>query len=233
MLEETYRELWKRGQTIFDKTVQGRIVSEKEFEQKELLMYSFRVDNFEDLESMLFFAKERFKKEHLTIEVAKEWLNDMINNETLHENWWDKTEYTQNYFKKFCDEGNGNASYSYGERLIPQIKFLIKRIKDNKYGRGCSLSMTNIEDISKIGHRVPCSLTYNFICRPTLQGDKLNLIVYMRSSDSINFFPLDFARSVLFLKHIAKEVNLEPGFVSMSITSLHAYKCDIPSEFTW
>ena len=50
MADETYRELWKRGQTIFDCTVQGRIVVEGQgYEQKEVIFYYFRVDNFDDI----------------------------------------------------------------------------------------------------------------------------------------------------------------------------------------
>ena len=79
MLEETYREIWKRGRTIFDATVQGKKVSETEYEQKELIFYNFRVDSFDDISEMLEKAKQMFNKEHLEISTAKEWLNDMLN----------------------------------------------------------------------------------------------------------------------------------------------------------
>lgn len=233
MLEETYRELWKRGQTVFDKTVQGRVVAETEFEQKELVFYSFRVDDFSDMDLMIQKAKELFKKEHHTMKVAEQWLWDILNNNSLKETWWDMTEYTKKYFKDFCDEGSGNASYSYGERVIPQLDSLFKRLRNNKYARGAVIILPIPDDINRIGRRVPCSTSWHFLCRPTLSGDKLNLIVNQRSCDAINFFPLDFIKAVLLLKHVAKELNLDYGYIIMSIDSLHVYKRDIPAGFQW
>lgn len=234
MLDETYREIWKRGQTIFDKTVQSKIVTEGEgFEQKEIVFYNFRVDNFDDLKEMLEKSRKMFEKEHHDIKVAEKWFDDMINNKTLHENWWDMTEYTKKYFKDFCDEGNGNASYSYGERIIPQLPALIEKLKKNPYSRGAIITMPILEDINRVGRRVPCTSSYHFLCRPTINGDKLNLIVNQRSCDAINFFPLDFVKSVLFLKHIAKETGLSVGYVIMNIGSLHIYAKDCPEVYRW
>lgn len=233
MIDETYREIWKRGQTIFDKTVQGKIVGEKEFEQKELLFYSFRVDRFDDVKEMLDKCQLMFKKPHLKIEVAEQWFNDMIDNETLHEKWWDLTEYTQEYFKKFCDEGDGNASYSYGERIMPQLIALSHRLKSNIYSRGAIISMMNRDDITKIGRRIPCTTSYHFLARPTMTGNKLNLIVSQRSADAINFFPLDFAKAYLFLKYVAQDVGVEVGSIIMSVNSLHVYSLDVPENYKW
>ncbi len=233
MLDETYREIWKRGQTIFDKTVQGKEVDSKDFEQKEIIFYNFRVDNFDDMKIMLDKANKIFSKQHLSLEVAQKWFEDMINNNSLHENWWDMTEYTKNYFNQFCNEGNNCASYSYGERIIPQLQALIEKLKSNKYSRGAIITMPNQDDIKKKGRRVPCTTAYHFICRPTLHGDKLNLIVMQRSCDAINFFPLDFAKATLFLQYIAKETRLEVGSLIMSINSLHIYSKDTPQEYKW
>ena len=233
MIEETYRELWKRGQTVFDKTVQGKIVSEEEYEQKELICYNFRVDDFSDLSEMLDLARKNFNYKHLHINVAKEWLKDMTTNNTLTEKWWNMTDYSNKYFKEFCEEANGKASYSYGERIIPQLDGLYKRLESNKYSRGALISLNINDDINRIGRRIPCTNSYHFIARPTIDGDKLNLIVFQRSSDAINFFPLDFAKAVLFLKFVCEKVNMNPGFVSMIINSLHLYKKDVINIYKW
>lgn len=234
MLDETYREIWKRGQAIFDKTVQSKVVSEGDgFEQKEIIFYNFRVDNFDDLKQMLDKASEMFGKEHVNIDVAETWLHDMLYNDSLRETWWDKTDYTKKYFKDFCDIGNNTASYSYGERIIPQLDALITKLKKNKYSRAAMITMPTPQDICKVGVRVPCTTAYHFICRPTLHGDKLNLIVTQRSADAINFFPLDFTKAYLFLKHVAKETNLEVGYLIMSINSLHVYSRDVPESYKW
>jgi thymidylate synthase len=143
------------------------------------------------------------------------------------------TDYTKKYFKDFCDEGNGNASYSYGERIIPQLQSLITKFKKNRYSRGAVITMPSLDDINKVGRRVPCTSSYHFICRPTINGDKLNLIITQRSCDAINFFPLDFAKAVFFLNHIAKETGIDIGYIIMSISSLHIYAKDCPEVYKW
>jgi len=233
MLDETYREIWKRGQTIFDKTVQGKIVGEKDYEQREVVFYTYRVDNFDDLPQMLEKAKKTFGKEHVTLEVAKAWTNDMLENLSLHETWWDLNESTKDYFSKFCDEGNGLASYSYGERMMLQVPSVVARLKSNPFSRGAIITLLNGDDVGKIGRRIPCTISYHFLARPTIGGVKLNLIVNQRSADAINFFPLDFAKAVMLLQHVSNETGLAVGSLIHSINSLHVYALDVPEEYKW
>jgi len=233
MLDETYREVWKRGQTIFDQTVQGKIVDPKDFERRELVFYNFRVDNFDDLKDMLDKARETFNKEHLAIDSAYEWLKDMTQNNTLRENWWQLHESSKRYWKEFCEEKDGNASYSYGNRMINQIQPLIEKIKRNKYSTGAQIIVSRETDISTVGRRIPCTTSFHFICRPTVPGDKLNLIINQRSADAINFFPLDFAKGVLLLQYISEKVGIPVGYVIQSIDSLHVYARDVPESYRW
>lgn len=233
MLDETYREIWKRGQTIWDKTVQGKQVGEKDYEQKEVVFYNFRVDDYSDNRAMLDKARATFGKKHLRYEVACQWFEDMLYNNTLHEKWWDMTPDTQDYFKKFCDEGDGFASYSYGERMMPQINYVIKRLAQNKYSRGAIISMFKLDDVSRIGRRIPCTVSYHFMVRPTTKGDKLNLLVNMRSADAINFFPLDFVKATMLLDYVGEKLVIPVGYIMMSIDSLHVYKLDVPNTYQW
>lgn len=233
MYEETIRELFKRGQTVFDETVQGKVVSETAFEQKEIINYSYMLTDFSDIDEMIVLAKKTCEKPHITSHIAEVWFDDMISNDSLKEEWWNETEYTKKYYKDFCDEGNGNAAYSYGERVIPNLKFVIERLKKNIYSRGAVLNLFNREDHSRIGRRIPCTLSYHFIARKTIDGDKLNLVLTQRSCDMLNFFPLDIYKAYLLLKHVAKEVNVKVGYIIHNTTSLHCYKKDIPSSYTW
>jgi len=234
MLDETYRELWKRSQRIQDSTVQGKKIESDDYEQKEIMFYNYRVDNFDDLSEMLDKAKEISGKEHLTMETAEAWFKDMVSNETLKENWWDLHESTKAYYKKFCSENEkGESAYSYGERIIPQLQHVINRFKGNTYCRGAQILMGKLTDAERVGRRVPCTISYHFIARPTLDGDRLNLILTQRSGDLMNFFPLDFAKAVLLLKHIAKETGIKPGYIIHSINSLHVYAIDYPKQYTW
>lgn len=233
MYEEAFRELFKRGQTVFDKTVQGRVVGEKDYEQKEIVSYSYMLNNFDDLDEMMILAKKNFEKEHLTTHVAEVWFNDMIHNPTTKEKWWDETEYTKKYFKKFCDEGNGFASYGYGERIIPQLQHLINRLKKNIYSRGAVIAVYDNRDVARVGRRIPCTVAYHFIARKTVSGDKLNMIINQRSCDAINFFPLDIYKAYLLLKYIANEIGIDVGYIIHNIDSFHVYKMDVPQKYTW
>jgi len=233
MYDETFRELFKRGQTVFDKTVQGKIVSEKDFEQNELVSYSYMLTNFDALDEMMLTANKTFQKEHLTPRVSQVWFDDMIENNSLKESWWAETEYTKDYFTKFCDEGDGNAAYSYGERTISKLKPVIERLKANNYSRGSFINIYETKDVFRVGRRTPCTIGYHFLARDTIDGIKLNVIVSQRSCDAINFFPHDLYKAYLLLKYIAKEVNLKVGYLVHNINSLHAYKKDIPEHYTW
>lgn len=233
MFEETFRELSKRGQHVFDKTVQSKIVSEAKYEQKEIIGYNYMLTNFDDLDEMMILAKKKFQKEHLTPEIAHAWFNDMISNDSLKESWWDKTEYSKDYYKKFCDEGGGNSSYSYGERVVPKLNAIIKRLKGNIYSRGAFLNVWDSKDVDRVGRRTPCTTGYHFLARDTIDGVKLNLILLQRSCDMINFFTLDLYKGCLLLKYIAEKVGVKYGYVIHMADSLHIYKKDIPEEYTW
>lgn len=236
MYEETFREIWKRGQTIFDKTVQGKVMDEGNYEQKEIINYSYMLTQPSDegMAIMLALAKEKFNKEHLQIKVGKVWFNDMVKNNTLKEKWWGMTQYTKKYYDKFCSEDRqGNAAYSYGERIIPKLDGVIRRLKGNIYSRGAQINVIQNKDVNRIGRRVPCTNVYHFMARPTLDGDKLNLIIDQRSCDAVNFFPLDLYKAYLLLDYVAKSVSVKPGYIIHNIHSLHVYKLDVPEEYKW
>ena len=235
LIQELPREVFTRGQEVFDKSVQGKIVTQGEgFEQKELFGMSYMINDFSDRDEMMFLAQKMFNKEHLTKEVAEQWFWDMIHNPTTKETWFDKTQYTKEYFEKFCNENNsGTSAYGYGERIIPQLDSLIKRLKGNLYARGAYIAMHDNRDIHRIGRRIPCTLSYGFAVRKTLAGDKMNMFLHMRSQDLVNFMTLDLYKATLFLESVAKEPNVKKGKLIVYVDSLHAYKRDVPSSVTW
>lgn len=236
LYEETFRELFKRGQTVFDKTVQGKKVDIKDYEQKEIISYNYRIDNFNDLDDMMAKAKEKFKKEHLTSHAAEVWFKDMVENTSLTEKWWFEFDSMEQYFMKFCNEGTKKkpkAAYGYGERIVPKVNKLISRLQNNIYSRGSVINIFESKDLGRRGRRIPCTLSYHFLCRNTLDGNKLNLIIHQRSCDMINFFPLDLYKAYLLLDYVAKKLNVKIGYIVHNIDSAHAYKCDIPQEYRW
>lgn len=232
MINEVTRDLFSRGQEVFDKTVQSVEVGE-EYRQKELLGYSFMVTNPKDVEEMLRWANKNFQKRHLNSEHGQEWFQNMISGKGLNPNSAEK--YMIEYWNKFGKEKDGRFSYTYSERMVylPQV---IEALRNNLYRRGAVITIYNtVQDITNMGkRRVPCSMYYQFLVRDNLlKGPQLNLIYTSRSCDFTNFFPLDIYRSVRLLEHVTKELKIQRGPLIVFIGSLHAYYCEIPEERRW
>jgi len=75
--------------------------------------------------------------------------------------------------------------------------------------------------------RVPCSMFYQFLVRPSKGVDKLNAIYVMRSSDLLTHFVNDVYLALKMQEHIATEVGLEVGTFTMFVSSFHAYYKDL------
>ena len=81
MLNETVRELFARGQSVKDKTIQGKIVTDKGYDQREIIGYSYRLNKFDDIDEMMNLAKKYFNKEHLEPEFGKLQVDKIFKNE--------------------------------------------------------------------------------------------------------------------------------------------------------
>lgn len=233
MLNETIRELFARGVNVFDQTVQGKVVDIKDFEQKELLGYSYMLLDFTDKVRMLEYAQKVFQKEHLRSNIGDAWLNDMLNCKSLMDTWWMQSEYLKDYWKKFGLEETGNFSYTYGTRIEDQVRDLIKRLKQNLYSRGSLITIWRRFDLGRIGRRIPCTINYHFLARKNSGEDRLNLFINQRSCDLVNFFSLDVYKAIGFLEYIAEKLNIKTGFIVHNINSLHAYHIDVGEGRKW
>jgi len=234
LINETTREVFSRGVIVFDKTVQGKIVGREEYEQKELIGYSYRLTNFNDKVEMLDWARKTFNKSFLNKEIAEAWFKDFFNTNNP-DSWWIQNEELKKYWEEFGIEEDGKFSYTYGQRLndFDQLNNLIKRLKLNLYSRGSIVYVGGREDCSMINRRIPCTIAYQFLVRKDYNKDKVNLIVYQRSCDLVNFFALDVYKAIRLLEYISNKLNLEPGFMIHFIGSLHCYKKDVPEDRRW
>ena len=237
MIKEIPREIFTRGMNVMDKTVQGKIVTKDEgFEQKELYGVAYTINDLSDKEDMLDIARNYFKKTHLCKEIGDEWINNIFSGNTEYESWWMMDSYTKEYFKKFCNEGteeNPKTSYTYAERIFPQIESVIKRLKENIYARGAYIAVYDSRDVERIGRRIPCTLSMGFSVRNSLEGNKLNLFLHMRSQDAVNFMTLDIYKAIRILEYVAESVEVKVGKLICYVDSLHAYKKDIPENIQW
>jgi len=224
---ETVREVFSRGLTAFDPTVQGKVVG-PEYEMKELIGYAYKLKRFDDLKEALDWWRQEFKRDWVSLEVAKKWADDMFRPDNP-DSWWRGTS-MEEYWMKFSTLGElGRFEYTYGERLCPQLGALIEKIRANPAGKGHFITVWYQHDISSFYQRKPCTIGYQFILRP----ERNVLVVYQRSCDLVNFFPMDVAKAILFGQRVFAMVGRQLDEMIHFIGSLHAYKIDVPPQWRW
>jgi len=138
--------------------------------------------------------------------------------------------YKQNidFWKKFIRDGR--FSYTYAERLHPQMDSIIWELKNRPNTRQAILTMYDQhQDLMNLGgrDRIPCSMYYQFL----LRENKLHMSYTMRSCDLIKFFLADVALAIRLLKFMAHKIKVEPGNFTHFIGSLHCFEEDITGVF--
>ena len=226
LFSETVREVFARGQITFDPTVQGIVVPREEYEMKEIVGYAYKLTGWEDMPEALEWWSRKFNKKFVSYETAKKWAEDMMK-PANPDQWW--REVMEEYWQKFSIYGKvGRFEYTYGERIYSYLSQLIEDIKRNPYGRGHFIAVWYPHDTG-VTWRRPCTIGYQFIWREP----RGYLIVYQRSCDLVNFFPLDVAKAILFGERVFKQAGLELTNLIHFIGSLHAYKIDVPPDLRW
>lgn len=226
LFSETIREVFSRGQITFDPTVQGIIVPREEYEMMEIIGYAYKLTDWSDLCEALDWWRERFNKKFISCETVTKWAEEMMK-PTNPDTWWRGT--MDEYWNKFSIYSKtGRFEYTYGERIAPWIPMLINDIKRNPHGRGHFLTVWYPHDIG-VTWRRPCTIGYQFIWRQP----RGYVIVYQRSCDLVNFFPLDVGKALIFSEKIFKQAGLYLTSLVHFIGSLHAYKVDVPGDLKW
>jgi len=224
-INEVTRDIFSRGQIVFDPTVQGKKI-DREYESMEILGYDYTILSGYDKEKMLDWARQTFKKPHLTSEYGDAWFKDMISKPQNPPPSWT---YFREYWKRFGIEENEKFSYTYSERM-QNLLLLIKSLKENPSRRGAVITIYEDSiDCQNWGKkRVPCTLSYHFLIRGNLK-----LFCMQRSCDLINFFALDVYRALRLQEYVAEKLDVKVGEFVHFISSLHAYRCDVPEDRRW
>jgi thymidylate synthase len=226
LFSETTRELFARGQTAFDPTVQGFEVPREEYEMKELIGYAYKLTSWHDMKEALEWISKRLNKPHISFATARKWSADMFNPKNP-DSWWEGV--MDDYWKEFSFYGKvGKFEYTYGQRLAPYVQDLISNIVKNPSGRGHFISVWYPTDI-QVSWRKPCTLGYQFIWREK----RGYIVVYQRSCDFVNFFALDVAKAILFGENVMEKAGLKLTHLIHFIGSLHAYRVDVPPDLRW
>ena len=119
---------------------------------------------------------------------------------------------------------NGEIGDTYGKQLrsfngIDQLKTILNELRNFKYSRQLVISLWNPVAISQ-GNLKPCYFAWQFV----VIGDTLNIAVTQRSADLFIGLPYDMGVFTLLLYLVAKEMNLMPGEVKITIGNAHIYK---------
>ena len=220
MIKEVERDLFEMGIRYSTETVQDKNVkNDPDYETIELMGYAYTLKNTEVEDAMKLLeymdlnknwavgeTEERLYRQHYHLNPGRNWKNN------------------RKVWEPFLRDGV--FSYSYAERWQHQIPYVVNELTRHKNSRQAMITMYDTcRDLMNWGgrDRVPCSVSYQFIIRE----EKLHVIYNQRSCDFISFFAYDVYLTIMLLRKIANEIDIEPGTFIHFIGSLHAFAKDL------
>lgn len=131
--------------------------------------------------------------------------------------------YNQN-LRQFSDDGEHLAG-AYGKRLIGQWDYILETLKKSDTRQAVATIWT---PSPKPSADIPCTISVQWLIR----GEKLNVIVSMRSSDAVIGLVYDFPVFAQLTSWLACRLGLETGWLQYQLGSSHIYanKLDICLE---
>lgn len=114
----------------------------------------------------------------------------------------------------------------YGERMfnhtgsINQVQNVIHLLKQKPSSRRAVIQLFDASDLEAPYKSIPCTCTLQFLIR----GDKLNLLVNMRSNDAFWGLPHDVFSFTMLQEIIARSVGVDVGIYQHCAGSLHLYE---------
>ena len=164
---------------------------------------------------------EALKKFGYNLEFAEQDFKDRINPEKV--NPGEAINYdTSGVLKPYIYSKSGRLSYTYSERMHPQLSMIIENLKKHPGSRQSYLSIWHPNSDGRFleKRRVPCSIGYHFL----LRNDELHMLYLMRSMDANKCFGYDIYTSSKLLEYISDELYVDRGFLHMFIGSAHIFK---------
>lgn len=159
--------------------------------------------------------------------------------------------YAERYWPKYAGMWPGGVDHSKSSPLVAgldgirykygDLDDVVTQLVNEPYTRQAVLPVFFPEDTGAVhGGRVPCSLYYHFLVRPSSGGrNDIDISYSIRSCDWTRHFRDDLYLTVRLLLWVLSEckardpwwVNVHPGTFVMNITSLHVFKNDYIREF--
>ena len=216
LMSEIFREVYEMGHIVHPHSMQNKIVKDDErYSTKEITNYTYSLTNLFKV-NYLFFADRR----------AKAWA-DAEFEERVSDNYVNPGQaykLREYIWKQFLNE-RGRFDYSYNNRMFLSMAATIRELKRNPDSRQAIINVWDArEDPTQLGgkRRIPCSMYYQLMIR----GGRVNIIYNQRSADVVTHFGNDVYLAWRLMEHIARKINMKPGYLFHNIGSLHAYKKD-------
>lgn len=224
--DEVGRDLWEMGIRVHTQTMQDKnIANDKDYETVELRAYCYQISPGYEMNHVEKMVKETTGQVNYClaeftdrvdpnfVNPGKSWKVKDIYGNSMEEVW-----------KEFIHDGK--FAYTYSERYKPQLNKLIEELRKNPESRQCILTMYDYhldQNNWGGGNRIPCSLIYQFMIREKA----LDCIYIMRSCDYLTHFPHDMYLTIRLMFYIADAVDVDYGYFTHFMGSLHAYEKDI------
>jgi len=109
-------------------------------------------------------------------------------------------------------------SYTYGERIAPQLESLVGKLRANPETRRAVISLWQESDYD-IEHP-PCWMVLEFLHR----GDQLDLTAFIRSNDIKQAWPANVYGLSKLLLHVATRAEMIAGSITTISASAHIYQ---------
>jgi len=225
-LFETERDICEMGLNNWPQSMQNlRVEGNENFQTKELIGYSFRINNTDVSEAMKAAAEfhklsPETVKDYCSVEISERVGFGVVNPGS---SWTIRPE----VWRQFLN-AEGKFDYTYSERMCRQIPTLLNTLIRDPGSRQGILSIWRPSDLENTGgkQRIPCSMYYQILQR----DEAIHVLYTMRSCDIYTHFGFDVTLAIRF-GHLIRgalegSASVKPVVLTMFIGSLHAYRKD-------
>jgi hypothetical protein len=120
-----------------------------------------------------------------------------------------------------------NFNTFYGPRILEQLPFIEKELKESPTTRRAVISILEKTDLQLLDKdellEFPCCDSATFFIR----DEKLNVHLHMRSQNMGQILKLDMYIWARFTIELAEKINRKAGYFTSSVVSAHVFKRDI------
>ena len=232
LMSELGRNLWEMGQHVNPKTYQNKVIAgDPDFETKELICEQYCLTKMPDPDLLFIYEDTKEWADTEFLERVDPSRPNPGNAWKLRGKTWEQFlnpvgEFDYSYSERICFP---IGVVDKGSRMMYNLKAVIKELQHNPDTRQAVLPIYGLLDVMNIGgkKRVPCSMYYDFLIREDANGEKqLNICYHQRSSDFVTHFGNDVYLAWKLMEHVAKCLEIKPGYLYHTIDSLHCYAKD-------